>query len=97
MYQIARAKAIAIGPRNIADYVGYFLTRSELLQIFRLDGFNDRTVKTYSQRWMQCDLVFEPITNVFCFFPETKSQIDTLRQFDANSGNLLLINKEALA
>lgn len=96
MYNIARAKAIAIGPREISGYVGYFLVRSELLQLFRLDGFNDKTVKSYAQRWMQCDLVSEPVTNVYCFYPETKSQIESLKKFNVGLGNLLLINKEAL-
>lgn len=69
MYEIAKAKALERGPKVFESYCGFITNRSELLELFRAEGFKDETVDRFVKRWIaakqmfyyQNIIVFEPL------------------------------------
>lgn len=77
MYEIAKARSKERGPRVLNSYCGYVTTRSELLEIFRTEGFRDETVDRFTKRWLAAGQIFYYL-NVIIFepLPEDFSALD---------------------
>lgn len=59
MYNVARAKALAFGPRRYKRFAGYALTDREMYEIYLLNGFSTdkKAMKRHIEAWKQVGLV----------------------------------------